>query len=100
TATIKGHELKLVTSSASYLPNMITRDTAQRIGLQHEEVMGGALVRLDDSVSDSQVKQVVEQISKTLNVDQALVSGGVTEKAMFSQIIDVLLMIVSGLLAV
>ncbi|WP_054820848.1 hypothetical protein [Arthrobacter sp. JCM 19049] len=65
TATIKGHELKLVTSSARYLPNMITRDTAQRIGLQHEEVMGGALVRLDDSVSDSQVKQVVEQISKT-----------------------------------
>lgn len=100
TAQVAGHELQLKFSSASYLSNMITQTTARDLALETDDLNGGAMMRLADNVSSAQVSQIVEQIAQTLEVDSASIFGGTVESAMFSQIIDVLLMIVSALLAV
>lgn len=100
TATVNGHELAVQQSSASYLSNMLTERTAEDIGLKTDGSTGGAMIRLDESVDASQLKTIVEEVAGLLGVDSSSIYGGATEKATFSQIIDVLLMIVSGLLAV
>ena len=100
TAQVAGQQLQVVASSASYLSNMITKNTAEQLGLQTDDLNGGAMLRLDDTVEGAQLSQLVERIAEVLQIDSASIYGGAMEKAMFSQIIDVLLMIVSGLLAV
>ena len=100
TAQVAGHDLQVKVSTASYLSNMITQNTARELALPTDDLNGGAMLRLDDAVSANQLSDIVERIAEVLDVESASIFGGAMESAMFSQIIDVLLMIVSGLLAV
>lgn len=100
TALVDGEKLDLNVSSASYLSTMLTVNTAQKLGLQTIPEDGGAMLRLEESVATNQVSTVVDQIATELGIESAAIFGGAMESMMFSQIIDVLLMIVSGLLAV
>ncbi|MGY2742894.1 ABC transporter permease [Arthrobacter sp. UYCu723] len=55
---------------------------------------------VEPGLSTDAMTDLRTSIAKALNTDESLVSGDVLEKAMFSQLIDMLLLIVTGLLAV
>lgn len=99
-ATVNGQELKLKTTSASYVTNTLTEATASKLQISDKNGMSGVALKVDPSLSSSQLNELVENIADIAKVENSMITGGVMEKAMFSQIIDVLLMIVSGLLAV
>ncbi|WP_404289370.1 ABC transporter permease [Glutamicibacter arilaitensis] len=99
-ATVNGQPVKLRTTSASFVSNTLTESTAAKLGISEKEGMSGVAIKVDPSLSNGKVTELVESIADVAGVENSMISGGVTEKAMFSQIIDVLLMIVSGLLAV
>ena len=100
TALVNGQQVQLRVSSASYLSTMLTEATAVELGLTNDGINGGAMLKLNEGLSNAQVSEIVDRISSTLDIESATIYGGVIESMMFSQIIDVLLMIVSGLLAV
>lgn len=99
-AEVNGNEVKLKTTSASFVENTLTEATAKNLGISDKDGMSGVAIKVDPSLSNTEINTLVETIADVANVENSRVSGGVMEKFMFSQVIDVLLMIVSGLLAV
>jgi putative ABC transport system permease protein len=57
-------------------------------------------LKVDDQLDAAAVRSLQTDMADELNVDEFAVGGGVMEKQMFNTVIDMLLMIVSGLLAV
>ncbi|MGG5171584.1 FtsX-like permease family protein [Pseudarthrobacter sp. J1738] len=57
-------------------------------------------LELSDSLSTDQMREVQSSVASTLKVSDSLVSGAALERATFNQIIDVLLLVVTALLAV
>ena len=102
-------ELKMLISESNSLQPVIGWDTAeQKLGITAENVakeMGinaGTILWLktDDSLSSADLRTLKSDIASELNVEEYAVGGGIMEKQMFNTVIDMLLMIVSGLLAV
>ncbi|MEV7604844.1 FtsX-like permease family protein [Paenarthrobacter sp. NPDC089322] len=61
---------------------------------------GMVWVKLDDSVSGDQVQAIQKDIASALGIHERAVSGAVIERVTFNSIIDVLLLVVTGLLGV
>lgn len=57
-------------------------------------------IKLAPGMSATGILDLRGQIAKTLDVEDFAVSGGAMEKAAFNQVIDILLLVVTGLLAV
>lgn len=102
-------ELKMLISESNSLQPVIGWDTAEKmLGLSPETVAkamninAGSILwlKVDDSLSSADLRTLKTDIAKELNVEEYSVGGGVMEKQMFNTVIDMLLMIVSGLLAV
>jgi len=58
------------------------------------------MLKVDDNLSSGQITDLISEITNIAKVDSYMVDGGIVQNAMFSQVIDVLLTIVSALLAV
>ncbi|GGV46193.1 ABC transporter permease [Paenarthrobacter nicotinovorans] len=63
-------------------------------------VPGMVWVKLDDSVSGDRVQALQKEIATALGVHERTVSGAAIERVTFNSIIDVLLLVVTGLLGV
>ncbi|MFF1829746.1 ABC transporter permease [Paenarthrobacter sp. NPDC058040] len=61
---------------------------------------GMVWVKLDDSVSGDRVQALQKDIASILGVPERTVSGSAIERATFNSIIDVLLLVVTGLLGI
>ncbi|MDR6639235.1 ABC transporter permease [Paenarthrobacter nitroguajacolicus] len=64
------------------------------------ETPGMVWVKLDDSVSGDRVQAIQKEIASALGVPERTVSGAAIERVTFNSIIDVLLLVVTGLLGV
>nr|WP_244296642.1 FtsX family ABC transporter permease [Paenarthrobacter nitroguajacolicus] len=64
------------------------------------ETPGMVWVKLDDSVSGDRVQALQKEIAAALGVHERTVSGAAIERVTFNSIIDVLLLVVTGLLGV
>ena len=80
---------------------LITPDTAEQLGQVEDTGTGGVLwLKLDDSLGSGEIMQLRASVVDALGVSEYLVSGAALERATFNQIIDVLLLVVTALLAV
>lgn len=61
---------------------------------------GIAWITLEPGLNTAQLLDLRQSLAKALSVQDYQISGAVIEKAMFSQIIDMLLLVVTGLLAI
>lgn len=84
-------------ATASDLPALVLPGTlAARPGGLPEQVW----VAIDPKLDGSAVSTLRTQVARALGVQEAQVSGAAIEKATFTQVIDTLLLVVTGLLAV
>ncbi|WP_411734606.1 ABC transporter permease, partial [Paeniglutamicibacter sp.] len=99
--------LKMLVTESNALQPVIGWDTAtELLGATKEAVAqeeSGRTVlwlNIDDQLDAAALRTLATDMADTLNVDEYAVGGGVMEKQMFNTVIDMLLLIVSGLLAV
>ncbi|WP_345472890.1 FtsX-like permease family protein [Glutamicibacter ectropisis] len=97
---IGGKTLKIKKSGALLSGNPVTSQTFKTLDIKDPESYPGIIVKVDSGVAGSQINELVTEISDITGVDSSMIDGGVVMKSMFTQIIDVLLTIVSALLAV
>ncbi|WP_334122314.1 ABC transporter permease [Glutamicibacter sp.] len=97
---IGGQTLKIKKSGALLSGNPVTSETFKTLDIKDPESYPGIIVKVDSGVAGSQINELVTEISDITGVDSSMIDGGVVMKSMFTQIIDVLLTIVSALLAV
>ncbi|WP_349931252.1 FtsX-like permease family protein [Glutamicibacter mishrai] len=100
TIEVAGTSLKVKESGALLSGNLITNETFKSLGIKDPDSYTGIIVKVDSAVAGSQINDLVTQISDITGVESSMIDGGVVMKSMFTQIIDVLLTIVSALLAV
>ncbi|WP_253905846.1 ABC transporter permease [Arthrobacter sp. H5] len=81
---------------------LISEATAERLGVVTDPASQGSEVwlKLDDSLDYGAVTALRTEIVETLGLSDYQVSGAALERATFNQIIDVLLLVVTALLAV
>lgn len=97
---IAGQELKVKNSSASMSSNLVTSETFKQLQIPQAEQMSGLLLKVAPDLASSEINDLMTEIADITGVEASMIEGGVVMKSMFSQIIDVLLTIVSALLAV
>ncbi|WP_159614111.1 ABC transporter permease [Glutamicibacter sp. JC586] len=100
TIKIGNKTLKVKNSGALLAGNPIAEETFKSLGIKSDNEYPGITIKVDDGISGSKINELVTEISDITGVDSSMIDGGVVMKSMFSQIIDVLLTIVSALLAV
>ncbi|MGL3806475.1 ABC transporter permease [Paeniglutamicibacter sp. R2-26] len=98
-------ELKLLVSDANMIDSVMTWETASSVlgaseGKAPAKTTAKLWLKVDDSLNGAELRTLATDLASTLGVDEYAVGGGVMEKQMFNQVIDMLLLIVSGLLAV
>lgn len=97
---VAGTSLKVKESGALLSGNLITNETFKSLDIKDPGSYPGIIVKVDSAVAGSQINDLVTEISDITGVESSMIDGGVVMKSMFTQIIDVLLTIVSALLAV
>jgi putative ABC transport system permease protein len=107
TATVNGpasvEELGSVVLRTRNMPPLVNSETAESLGVSAE---GAALwVRLADGPGGAQpsadrIREIQRSVAGALGVPESAVSGAAIERVTFNEIIDVLLLVVTGLLGV
>lgn len=95
--------LPVAVSTSSSFPALVSLSTLPPLaGASSGEVADPAMlwVTLNPNVSQDALLGLRQQISSALGVQEYQVQGGALEKAMFNQVIDVLLTVVTGLLGI
>lgn len=100
TVKIGDQTLKVKKSEAMLSGNIVTEQTFDKLEVEEANLYTGILLKVDSDFRASAVNDLVTKISAITGVESSMINGGLVMKSMFSQIIDVLLMIVSALLAV
>lgn len=94
--------LPVVEAESRTLVPLIAESTAKNLGITQDP--GGVSdilwMKLSDSLSSGDITQLRTEIVDALGLSEYLVSGAALERATFNQIIDVLLLVVTALLAV
>lgn len=98
--SIGGQTLQIKSSTATVDGNIVSKQTFSKLGIDESQAFSGILVKTDEQLASSKINDLVSEIADITGVDSSMISGGVVMKSMFSQVIDVLLAIVSALLAV
>lgn len=100
-------QLPMLVTKSNMLQPVIGWDTAtKQFGMSRETAAQTPnprtvlWVKVDDQLDAAALRTLSADMAATLEVDEYAVGGGVMEKQMFNTIIDMLLLIVSGLLAV
>lgn len=103
----KEAELKMLVTDSNAIQPVIGWDTAtELLGTTQESAAKDPNARtvlwlkVDDQLDAAALRTLATEMADTLNVEEYAVGGGVMEKQMFNTVIDMLLLIVSGLLAV
>lgn len=93
--------LPVVEAESRTLVPLITPATADTLGVvEGADAVRIIWLKLDDSLNSGEIMQLRTEVVDTLGVAEYLVSGAALERATFNQIIDVLLLVVTALLAV
>ena len=100
TMEVGGQTLAVRNSEAMLSGNIVTEQTFSKLEIDEVNQYSGILIKVDSDVNAAGVNELVTKVSAITGVESSMINGGVVMKSMFSQIIDVLLMIVSALLAV
>lgn len=101
TMTLGGQEVKVVESKASIYTDLVSLKTLESMKIaEPSESFAGLMLKVDDNLSSGEITNLISEITNIAKVDSYMVDGGIVQNAMFSQVIDVLLTIVSALLAV
>ncbi|GAA1341045.1 ABC transporter permease [Arthrobacter roseus] len=83
----------------SFTPLMTTA-TAAQLGSAPADMPGEVWIGVDDSLDAAAIMDLRSELVERLGIDEYQVSGAAIERATFNQIIDVLLLVVTGLLAI
>ncbi|MBD7996865.1 ABC transporter permease [Arthrobacter sp. Sa2CUA1] len=111
TVTVRGAsgdlELDVVTSSSRYFPALVSAETARTLGgvpdqQAPEQFQAQPMLWLSvaDGLNTSGILDLQSGLAEALNIEDYQITGSVIERAAFEQVIDVLLMVVTGLLGV
>ena len=111
TVTVRGAagelELDVVTSSSGSFPALVSDETAQALGgvpaqQGPEQFQAQPLLWLAvaDGLNNAEILDLQSVLAETLNIEDYQISGSVIQRAAYEQVIDVLLMVVTGLLGV
>ncbi|GHD08254.1 FtsX-like permease family protein [Zhihengliuella salsuginis] len=92
--------LTAVVSQSVGLPPVVTSETAATLGAEAPDHPAALWVKAEPGVDPAAALELRTEIAEALGVEEFSVSGGLVEKGLFTQIIDGLLMVVVGLLAV
>lgn len=97
--------LKMLVSDSNNLEPVMTWETAREVlGASPTDPQAATntklWIKVDGSLSGAELRTLSTDITTAMDVEHYALSGGVMEKQMFNQVIDMLLLIVSGLLAV
>lgn len=79
---------------------LMTTATAEQLGGVPADMPGEIWVGVDDSLDAAAIMDLRSELVEQLGVNEYQVSGAAIERATFNQIIDVLLLVVTGLLAI
>ncbi|EMQ97894.1 ABC transporter permease [Paeniglutamicibacter gangotriensis] len=100
-------ELKALVSDSNSFRPVMGWDTAERVlgitpavaaeATQHESLLW---LKADDNLDAAALRTLQTDLAVALGVEEFAIGGGMKEMQMFNTVIDMLLMIVSGLLAV
>ena len=100
TLTVKSggtdRSLPVVKATSNGFAPMVNLDTVPAPAGAEQAVW----VKLVPGLGSGQILDLRTQIAKTLAVDDYAVNGGAMEKASFNQVIDLMLLVVTGLLAI
>jgi putative ABC transport system permease protein len=102
TGSFAERSLPVIEAESRTLVPLITEETAEELGMAPEVSGSGSILwlKLDDSLTSGDITQLRTEIVDALALPEYLVSGAALERATFNQIIDVLLLVVTALLAV
>lgn len=100
-------ELKIVTSESRNLSPLVSTDTARLLGGVPEEQTPEQFraqpmlwIAVADGLNTPSIMELQTALAEALNIQDYQVTGAAIERAAFEQVIDVLLMVVTGLLGV
>lgn len=110
TVTVRGAgsdvELEVVVAGSLLLRPVISAQTAEPLGgapATAEEDLGSLgefWLSVEDRLSASELMDLRTELAEAVGVDESAIFGAAIERAAFEQVIDVLLSVVTGLLAV
>ncbi|MER1997317.1 MAG: ABC transporter permease [Arthrobacter sp.] len=111
TLTVQGAagdlELNVVTSESYFFPALVSAETMQALGgLTPEETVGPYApqpvlwLAVADGLGSGEIIDLQAALAGALNIEDYQITGAAIERAAFEQVIDVLLMVVTGLLGV
>ncbi|MFZ3454510.1 FtsX-like permease family protein [Arthrobacter sp. 7Tela_A1] len=111
TVTVRGAagdvELDVVTSSSRSFPALVSAETARTLGGVPEQQTPERFqpqpllwLAVADGLNTSQILELQSALAEALNIEEYQIMGSVIERAAYEQVIDVLLMVVTGLLGV
>lgn len=89
-------DLPVALATVDYLPAMVNLDTVAAPPGAEQQVW----IKLAPGQDNGQLIELQSKIAKALGVQDYQVAGGALVKASFNQVIDILLMVVTGLLAI
>lgn len=92
--------LNAVVSQSVALPPVVTTATAATLSAEAPEQPAAVWVKAESGVDPAAALALRTEIAETLGVEEYAVNGGMMEKGLYTQVIDGLLMVVVGLLAV
>ena len=98
--------LDVVVSDAGYLRPMIAPATAERIGGALAPVLGDTppepqiWLSVAEGVSSTELMTLRTELAEVLEIDDYLIDGAAIQRAAYEQVINVLLLVVTGLLGV
>ncbi|MCO1338998.1 hypothetical protein BJH93_08855 [Kocuria polaris] len=92
--------LTAIVSQSIAVPPFVTSETAATLGGEAPDYPAALWIKADPGVDPAGALELRTEIAEALGVEEYSVSGGLMEKGLFTQIIDGLLLVVIGLLAV
>ncbi|MBD8044360.1 FtsX-like permease family protein [Arthrobacter sp. Sa2BUA2] len=111
TVTVRGAagdmELDVVTSESRSFPPLVSAGTARTLGGVPEQQAPAQFqaqpllwLAVAEGLNTSEILELQSALAEKLNIEDYQIMGSVIERAAFEQVIDVLLMVVTGLLGV
>ncbi|MGW9404743.1 ABC transporter permease [Arthrobacter sp. NPDC055585] len=111
TVTVKGAdselELNVITSDSYYFPPLVSEDTMKALGGLTAEEQADAYapqpllwLAVADGLGTAEIMDLQTALTEALHVQDYQITGAAIERAAYEQVIDVLLMVVTGLLGV
>jgi putative ABC transport system permease protein len=93
-------ELRVVTSEADDFPPLISAAVMEQLGGPAADAASELWLSVEPDLSGGELMDLRTELASVVHVNDYQVSGAAVEKATFNEVIDVLLLVVTALLAV